>query len=96
MVAKLLTNMHSLCESPQLLALYALHAADLQGVATLLVTPLEQNERQGSREETIPLAAIYSYRQHLYGSGASLCLAARKVPSYSPRCNIVLASKRMG
>lgn len=40
----------------------------------LLLTPLERSERQGIREETVPLAAICSYRQHLDGNGASLIL----------------------
>jgi hypothetical protein len=41
---------------------------------TLLLTPLERSQRQGIREEQVPLAAIRSYRQHLDGNGASLTL----------------------
>jgi hypothetical protein len=40
----------------------------------LQLTPLERSERQGIREERVPLAAIRSYRQHLDGNGAGLNL----------------------
>jgi hypothetical protein len=44
------------------------------GADTLQLTPLERSERQGIREETVPVAAIRSYRQHLDGNGAGLNL----------------------
>lgn len=42
--------------------------------SALHLAPLERSERQGIRAETVPLAAIRTYRQHLDGNGAHLNL----------------------
>lgn len=44
------------------------------GAGALHLTPVERSERQGIRAETVPLAAIRTYRQYLDGNGASLNL----------------------